>query len=139
MKFLIICSALALCLGSQATMAQPNVATASAAKPTKLAAPQAVIDEDDGVPDILQSLTFEYRCELKDSMTIYTNIDDNEHLALRWKNHLYRMHRVATTTGANRFENTKAGLLWIGIPAKSMLLDSRHAIQLANECKTAGQ
>ena len=139
MKFLILCSALSLLLGSESTLAQPNLPVASTAKPAKLVITETAIDEDDVVPDVLQSMTFDYRCELKDFMTIYTNVDDNDHIALRWKSHLYRLHRVATTTGANRFENKKAGLLWNGIPAKSMLLDSRHAIQLANECKTAGQ
>jgi hypothetical protein len=49
------------------------------------------------------------------------------------------MSRVETTTGAHRFENTKAGFIWIGIPAKGLLLDSRKGLQLANECKTAQQ
>ena len=29
------------------------------------------------------------------------------------------MTRIETTTGAHRFENKKAGLVWIGIPAKA--------------------
>ena len=103
------------------------------------AKPAAVVDEDDMIPDVKESVTYEYHCELKDFLTIYTNADDNEHLALRWKNRIYRMKRIATTTGANRFENKKAGLVWIAIPSKGMLLDSRHGQQLANECKTVGQ
>lgn len=132
MKILILCSALSLLLGSQSALA------AAPAAPTKPAV-AAVIDDDDVVPDILQSQTFEYHCELKDFLTIYTNVDDSEHIAMRWKNHLFRLRRVATTTGATRFENKKIGLVWIGIPTKGMLLDSRHGIQLANECKTVGQ
>jgi hypothetical protein len=31
------------------------------------------------------------------------------------------------------------GLIWIGIPAKGMLLDSKQNRQLANECKDAEQ
>ena len=49
------------------------------------------------------------------------------------------MTRVGTSTGASRFENTTFGLVWIGIPAKSMLLDSKANRQLANECKNAEQ
>jgi hypothetical protein len=49
---------------------------------------------------------------------------------------VYKLSRVATTTGAQRFENEKSGLVWIDIPAKGMLLDSHHGHQLANECKT---
>ena len=95
------------------------------------------IDEDDITPNISQSVTYEYHCELKGELTIYTNADDDQHVALRWKNHLHRLTRVETTTGANRFENKKAGLVWISIPAKGMLLDSRHGQQLANECTNA--
>jgi hypothetical protein len=31
------------------------------------------------------------------------------------------------------------GLIWIGIPAKGMLLDSKQNRQLANECRNAEQ
>ena len=31
------------------------------------------------------------------------------------------------------------GIVWIGIPAKGILLDSRKGQQLANECKSAEQ
>ena len=110
------------------TAAAPKAATGSPA-----------IDEDDMTPDTKGSTTFDYHCDMKDEVTIYTNADDNDHLALRWKNRIYRLKRIVTTTGANRFENKKAGLVWIGIPGKSMLLDSRHGQQLANECKVVGQ
>ncbi len=95
------------------------------------------MEEDDLVPDLNHSTTNDYKCELNDSFTIYTNSDDDAHVALRWKSKLYRLKRIETTTGANRFENKKAGLVWINIPSKSMLLDSRHGQQLANECKTS--
>lgn len=137
MKFLILCSALSLILTCQSSLAQ---STSASTKPTAASVkPAATIDEDDMVPDVNQSATFDYHCEMKDALTIYTNSDDNNHIALRWHNHLYRLHRIVTTTGANRFENTKAGLVWIGIPSKGMLLDSRHGSQLANECKTKDQ
>jgi hypothetical protein len=49
------------------------------------------------------------------------------------------MDKVGTTTGAMRYENTKIGLVWIGIPSKGILLDSKQNRQLANECKDADQ
>jgi hypothetical protein len=81
----------------------------------------------------------EYACELGNKITIYSNADDGNSIALRWKNRLHRLTREATTTGAQRFENKLAGLIWIGIPAKGMLLDSKVNRQLANECKTSEQ
>ncbi|MFN3791538.1 hypothetical protein [Massilia sp.] len=94
-----------------------------------------VIDE----PDITDTVVTDYACELGNKITIYTNATDSEHIALRWKKRLHRLSRVGTTTGAQRFENPHWGLIWIGIPAKGMLLDSKLNRQLANECKNAEQ
>lgn len=60
---------------------------------------------------------------------------DGTQLALRWRGRSYPLTRVPTSTGAWRFENPGEGLVWIQIPAKSMLLDSRLDQQLANNCK----
>ncbi len=92
--------------------------------------------EDDEEPDIRLSKSFDYKCELGNSLTMYTNSNDNQHIAMRWKKRIYRMTRIDTTTGANRFENRKAGFIFIGIPSKGLLLDSHRGHQLANECKT---
>jgi hypothetical protein len=81
----------------------------------------------------------DFDCELGNKITIYQNDGDTNHIALRWKKRLHRLTRVSTTTGANRFENKLYGLIWIGIPAKGMLLDSKQNRQLANECKNAEQ
>jgi len=101
----------------------------------KKAAPAPVEQDPDEVePDVKEDKNYEYTCELGNSLTMYTHGDNIEHIAMRWKKHLYVMHRVDTTTGAYRFENPKAGFIWIGIPSKGLLLDSRKGQQLANEC-----
>lgn len=97
----------------------------------------AVADEPE--PDITDTVVTDYACELNNKITIYTNANDDGHIALRWKNRLHRLDRIGTTTGALRFENTKFGLIWIGIPSKGILLDSKLNRQLANECKNAEQ
>ena len=101
------------------------------------AAVAATIDEPE--PDITDTKVTDYACELGNAITIYTNEKDDAHIALRWKKRLHRLERVGTTTGALRFENTKFGLIWIGIPSKGILLDSKLNRQLANECKNAEQ
>jgi len=90
-------------------------------------------------PDISKSLATDFHCELGNNVTIYKNAGDDKSIALRWHKKLHTLERVGTTTGAIRFENRTLGLVWIGIPAKSMLLDSNKGQQLANECKTAEQ
>lgn len=99
----------------------------------------AILDEDDMEPDTKNSLSTDYNCELGNKLTVYQNADDDKHIALAWKKRIHRLQRIETTTGANRFENRKYGLLWIGIPAKSILLDTKKGQQLANECKNAAQ
>jgi len=71
-------------------------------------------DDDDKEPDIGGTKSADFSCEMGNKLT-----------------------RVSTTTGANRFENRKTGLVWIGIPAKGILLDSKKGQQLANECKNS--
>ena len=110
---------------------------AAAAAAVAAAAAAAAIDEPE--PDITDSKVTEYACELNNKITIYRNETDDSHIALRWKKRLHRLDRVGTTTGALRFENVNYGLVWIGIPSKGILLDSKLNRQLANECKDAEQ
>lgn len=105
-------------------------------------APQTLASASDdqiGEANIQGSSRTIFNCELGNKITTYTNPGDSKHLAIRWKNKLHRLHRVATTTGANRFESVKYSLVWIDIPAKAMLLDSNKGHQLANECRDPAQ
>jgi hypothetical protein len=96
-------------------------------------------EDDDKEPDIGGTKSAELSCELGNRLTIYKNDTDDKHIAIRWNKRINRLTRVSTTTGANRFENHKVGLVWIGIPAKGILLDSKKGQQLANECKNVEQ
>jgi membrane-bound inhibitor of C-type lysozyme len=136
-------AAASLCASSASAATEKNHPKATKVlkhKAKKAAAkPDGLDDKNDPEPDITDTTTTEYHCELGNKVTIYTNVNDTDHIALRWKNRLHRMNRVSTTTGAQRFENPVYGIIWIGIPAKGILLDSKHNHQLANECKDAEQ
>lgn len=106
-------------------------------KATKKVAPAA--EEDEPEPDIASSTVSEYQCELGAKLTIFQNKDDSEHVALKWGKRVHRLTRIPTTTGADRFENKHYGLVWIAIPAKGILLDSKTGHELTNECRTAEQ
>jgi hypothetical protein len=104
------------------------------------AAKKEADEEDDGPePDITGQMSTNFNCELGNKLTIYRHPNDDQHIALRWHNHLHQMTRVQTTTGADRFESQKKILVWIGIPAKSMLLNAKKGQQLANECRSPEQ
>ncbi|GAA4014877.1 hypothetical protein [Actimicrobium antarcticum] len=112
-------------------------AAAATVAPYELAAPD---DDDTGAAiDADKALSTEYKCELGNTVTIFRNDGDDNYIALRWHKLLTRMKRVSTTTGAHRFENKRSGMVWIGIPAKGILLDSKKGQQLANECKDPTQ
>ena len=138
---LLVACGLALASASLVTASAADLSKAKSsakAKPKAAkAAPAAVIDEPE--PDVQDTTTTEYNCELGNKVTIYHNEGDSSHIALRWKKRLHRLTSVGTSTGAKRFENPNFGLIWIGIPAKGMLLDSKLNRQLANECKSAEQ
>jgi membrane-bound inhibitor of C-type lysozyme len=124
----------------KAQKAKPGAKKKAAAAATAAAAgaaAAAVVEEPE--PDITDTKVTEYACELNNKITIYRNETDDSHIALRWKKRLHRLNRVGTTTGALRFENVNYGLVWIGIPSKGILLDSKLNRQLANECKDAEQ
>lgn len=133
-----------LVAGMPAALAQNDAPAAKKAAPAKkkeVAAkkPSANVHEDDREPDVSASAMTDYHCELGNKLTIYRNAEDPGHIALRWKKQLLRLARVETTTGANRFENRRNGWVWIDIPTKGMLLDSKKGRQLAQDCKNPEQ
>jgi membrane-bound inhibitor of C-type lysozyme len=123
----------------KATKVLKESAKAARSKKARKEEPKQEVADEEPEPDITDTVVAEYACELNNKVTIYTNEKDSAHIALRWKNRLHRLERVGTTTGALRFENTRFGLIWIGIPSKGILLDSKLNRQLANECKNAEQ
>lgn len=121
---------------AQTTKKEKAPAKKPAAK--KEAGAAAAANDDDKEPDVAGMTSTAFDCELGNKLTIY-QLADQDQIALHWNKKLHHMTRVTTTTGAHRFENTKKGLVWIGIPAKGMLLDSKKGQQLANECKSLEQ
>jgi hypothetical protein len=123
----------------KATKVVKEKAKSSKHKKAKKEDAKQEVADNEPEPDVTDTTMAEYSCELNNKVTIYRNLMDDSHIALRWKNHLRRMDKVGTTTGAQRYENAKLGLVWIGIPSKGILLDSKQSRQLANECKDAEQ
>ena len=78
-----------------------------------------------------------YKCGAGVDIRAYHYDSDDSHIFIAWESRIYRLEKIATTTGALRFENEAAGLVWIAIPTKGILLDSKSHRQLANECKNA--
>lgn len=138
----LLACAIVTTLAPSAFAAEPKKAAKTTSAKAKAKAPAKAVVEaspEEAEPDITDTIVTEFNCELGNKVTVYTNENDPEHIALRWKKRLHRLTKIGTTTGARRFENPLFGLIWIGIPSKGMLLDSKQNRQLANECKNAEQ
>lgn len=137
------CVAVSMASGVSQTLAQDAPAKQASSETThkhkSSAKKKTTVHEEDKVPDISAALPTEYDCEFGRKLVIYREADDDQHIALRWQKQILRLSRVQTTTGANRFENRKKGWVWIDIPTKGMLLDSKKGRQLANECRNPEQ
>jgi hypothetical protein len=87
------------------------------------------------IDNIAGAVPIEYQCELGINLTIYYDGNDDSHIFVGWENRIHRLEKVRTITGARRFESESAGLVWISISTKGILLDLKLHRQLANECK----
>lgn len=78
-------------------------------------------------------------CELGASVTLTADTKAPGYFDLQGKNFKYRMFPVATTTGAIRLEDKKAGAVWLQLANKSMLMNQKLGIRLADECVSPSQ
>jgi hypothetical protein len=78
-------------------------------------------------------------CELGASVTLTQDEKSAGYFDVHGKNFKYRMFPVATTTGAIRLEDQKAGAVWLQLANKSMLMNQKQGIRLADECMSPAQ
>ena len=73
-------------------------------------------------------------CELGATVRLDADPSQPGYFNLRGKGFRYRMHPVATSTGAIRLEDKKAGAVWLQLANKSMLMDQNKGRRIADEC-----
>lgn len=78
-------------------------------------------------------------CELGASVTLTADAKNPGYFTMQGKNFNYRMFPVATSTGAIRLEDQKAGAVWLQLANKSMLMNQKLGIRLADECASPAQ
>ena len=78
-------------------------------------------------------------CELGASVTLTADAKNPGYFDMQGKNFSYRMFPVPTSTGAIRLEDQKAGAVWLQLSNKSMLMNQKLGIRLADECASPAQ
>lgn len=78
-------------------------------------------------------------CELGQTVVLKPDDKAPGHFDLHMKHHKFRMKPVATTTGAIRLEDQKAGVVWLQLANKSMLMNHKAGQRLADACMSTAQ
>ena len=78
-------------------------------------------------------------CELGATVRVEPDEIQPGYFNVHGKGFRYRMHPVATSTGAIRLEDKQAGAVWLQLANKSMLMDQIKGQRLADECANPDQ
>lgn len=128
---------------SKATPNKPKTSAAKAAPKSKLAeAPKPEPDTPMGPEELAIAERVhkgQLPCELGATVRLEADASQPGYFYLHGKGFRYRMHPVATSTGAIRLEDRKAGAVWLQLANKSMLMDQNKGRRLADECANAEQ
>ncbi|MDD5332218.1 MAG: hypothetical protein PHS32_00610 [Rhodoferax sp.] len=78
-------------------------------------------------------------CELGAAVTITASEKRPGFFLVRTKTSSFRMHPVASRTGAIRLEDPRAGAMWLQLGNKSMLMSQKLGQRLADNCTSPDQ
>jgi Ni/Co efflux regulator RcnB len=83
--------------------------------------------------------TGKIQCELGADVTVTADDKKPGFFTVSTKGARYRMHPVESRTGAIRLEDANAGAMWLQLGNKSMLMNQKQGIRLADECQSPAQ
>jgi hypothetical protein len=78
-------------------------------------------------------------CELGAMVTLTADAQSPGYFDVKTKHQQYRMVPVKTSTGTIRLEDTKAGAVWLQLANKSMLMNQKLGIRMADVCMSPDQ
>jgi len=79
------------------------------------------------------------QCELGADVTVTADEKKPGFFTVSTKGQKYRMHPVESRTGAIRLEDPRAGAMWLQLGNKSMLMNQKAGLRIADECQTDAQ
>ncbi|RYF74368.1 MAG: hypothetical protein EOO22_07135 [Comamonadaceae bacterium] len=83
--------------------------------------------------------TGKIQCELGADVTVTADEKKPGFFTVSTKGAKYRMHPVESRTGAIRLEDSNAGAMWLQLGNKSMLMNQKQGLRLADECQAPQQ
>lgn len=84
-------------------------------------------------------LTGDAACEFDQTVSVQPIQGQPGHFRLTFKKVAYTVIPEETTSGAIRLEDKKAGIVWLQIPSKSMLMNARIGQRMVDGCMHAEQ
>ncbi len=78
-------------------------------------------------------------CELGAAVTVTADPKVPGYFDVLGKSFKFRMFPVATTTGAIRLEDQRSGAVWLQLANKSMLMNQKLGVRMADECASPAQ
>jgi hypothetical protein len=139
--------AAALSLSAAGAFAQAEAGTApkktqAAKRTTVKTEPKGIVVTADSVETISitqleianRVMTGTAQCEFEQTVNVQRIEDRPGHFKVGFRNASYTMVPQETTTGAVRLEDKKAGVVWLQIPAKSMLMNSKAGQRMVDGC-----
>lgn len=83
--------------------------------------------------------TGKIQCELGADVTVTPDEKKPGYFTVSTKGAKYRMHPVESRTGAIRLEDPHAGAMWLQLGNKSMLMNQKQGLRLADDCQAPAQ
>lgn len=78
-------------------------------------------------------------CEFKNKVSVTPDPDKPGRFRLQFGKMIFNMAPEPTTTGAVRLEDKKAGVVWLQIPTKSMLMNNKVGQRMIDFCMNSAQ
>ena len=121
----LLCTTLAALLSTA-----PALAADKPAKPAKGGLPDLSAEQ---LANAERVLTGKIACEFDQSVDISQGAKPG-YFTVAFKGKKYTLTPEATTTGAVRLEDKKAGIVWLQIANKSMLMNSKAGQRMVDNC-----
>lgn len=145
--FLLLALFLPLGASAQSVTSGTAKAGVKSNKPAK-GKHKAVVDSDVAEPAEIDSermavaplvLQGEARCEFGHKVQLQAHPTLRGRFQLMYQGLMHTLTPHPTTTGVIRLENKHSGMVWLQVPVKSMLMDSKKGQRVADNCMHPAQ